>query len=143
MTPGSANGENRDLASMTTRSGGCLCGAVRYTVRGEPYRYGVCHCADCRKESGSVFVVYAHWRLKDAEITGTVITYKGRSFCPTCGSRLFDLHDTDIEVRIGSLDQAPTDLGAPRQEGWIKRRENWLAPILGADQNFEDPPGER
>lgn len=125
---------------MTMRSGGCLCGAVRYVVRGEPYRYGICHCADCRKESGSVFVVYAHWRLEDAEVTGSVETYKGRSFCPICGSRLFNLHSVDIEIRIGSLDEAPTTLGLPVVEAWTKRRETWLEPVPGADQSFEEPP---
>ena len=125
---------------MTARSGGCLCGAVRYTLRGEPYGYGLCHCGDCRKESGSVFVAYAHWRRGDAEVTGDVRTYKGRSFCPTCGSRLFNLHEADIEIRIGSLDEAPTSLGPPGQECWIKRRERWLRPIASADQSFEDPP---
>ena len=125
--------------SMTARSGGWLCGAVRYAVRGEPYRYGICHCADCRKESGSIFVVYAHWRLKEAEVSGSVNTYKGRSFCPICGSRLFELHATDIEIRIGSLDEAPTSLGLPVLEAWTKRREKWLEPIAGADQSPEDP----
>jgi hypothetical protein len=126
--------------SMIARTGGCLCGAVRYAVHGEPYRYGVCHCADCRKESGSVFVVYAHWRREEAEVTGEVCTFRGRSFCPICGSRLFNLHEADIEVRIGSLDEAPTSLGPPNREGWIKRRERWLPPVSGADQSFEDPP---
>jgi hypothetical protein len=123
-----------------TRSGGCTCGAVRYTVKGEPYRFGICHCASCRKESGSVFVAYAHWKIEDSQVIGTYSTYAGRSFCPTCGSRLFDLHERDIEIRIGSLDEAPTTLGPPTREGWIKRREPWLVPISGASQNFEDPP---
>ena len=125
---------------MTSRSGGCLCGAVRYTARGEPYRYGICHCADCRKESGSVFVVYAHWRIEDIEVNGKVSTYKGRSFCPTCGSRLFNMHESDIEIRVGTLDEAPTTLNSPHLEGWTKRREHWLAPVAGAQQCIEDPP---
>ena len=33
-------------------------GSVRYSLKGEPFRIGVYHCADCREESGSVFVVY-------------------------------------------------------------------------------------
>jgi hypothetical protein len=125
---------------MKTRSGGCLCGAIRYVVRGEPYRFGICHCADCSKESGSVFVAYAHWRRDDAEVTGPVSTFRGRSFCPTCGSRLFNLHPADVEVRIGSFDEAPTTLGAPNREGWVTRRERWLHPVLGAEQNSQDPP---
>jgi hypothetical protein len=124
---------------MTIRSGGCLCGSVRCTVRGKPYRYGICHCVDCRKESGSVFVVYAHWRTEDAEVTGSVRTYKGRSFCPECGSRLFNMHAADLEIRIGSLDEAPTSLGHPSLEGWTKRREEWLESVAGAEQSFEDP----
>ncbi len=50
--------------------GGCLCGAVRYQADGEPFRIGICHCADCRKESGSSFTSFAHWR-RDA------FTYSG------------------------------------------------------------------
>ena len=57
-----------------------------------------------------------------------------------CGSRLFNLHADDIEVRIGSLDEAPTTLGAPDREGWVKRREAWLPPVVGAEQSLEDPP---
>jgi hypothetical protein len=71
-------------------------------------------------------------------VAGTYSTYAGRSFCPICGSRLFDVHEHDIEIRVGSLDEAPTTL-APAREGWVKRREHWLVPISGASQNFEDP----
>jgi hypothetical protein len=123
-----------------TRTGGCLCGAVRYALTGAPYRFGLCHCADCRKESGSVFTAYAHWRREQAEVSGDTRVYRGRSFCPTCGSRLFNLHENDIEIRIGTLDEAPTTLGPPQIEGWIMRREAWLAPLPGATQSDEDPP---
>jgi hypothetical protein len=127
---------------VSLRSGGCSCGNIRYVLRGEPFRFGLCHCADCRKESGSIVVAYAHWRRQDAEVIGVYSTYKGRSFCPSCGSRLFSLHDHDIEIRIGSLDEAPTTLGAPTREGWIIRREEWLAPVEGASQNEGDPQPE-
>jgi hypothetical protein len=75
-------------------------------------------------------------------VSGSVNTYRGRSFCPICGSRLFDLHPTDIEIRIGSLDEAPTSLGLPGVEAWTKRREKWLEPIAGADQSPEDPSSQ-
>src|ERR1700722_5813664 len=82
---------------------------VRYTVRGEPNRNGIYHGAHCGKESGSVFVVSAHWRTEDAEVR-PLDDLQGKKLLPTCGSRLFDIHATDlegnapprIERRIGS-----------------------------------------
>jgi hypothetical protein len=119
------------------RTGGCLCGAVRYTVRGEPFHVGRCHCADCRKESGSAFTVYGQWPIAAFELTGELATYDGRSFCPRCGGRVVCLDDEGVEIRIGSLDDAPFEL-KPEAEIWIKRRESWVAPVAGASQNDEN-----
>jgi hypothetical protein len=113
---------------------------VRYEVRGEPDKVGLCHCADCRKETGSAFLHYGDWPAGRFAFTGEIATYEGRSFCPTCGTRLFHLDDTgDAEICLGSLDDAPTDL-TPTREGWSKRRERWLAPVADAVQAAEDPP---
>jgi Glutathione-dependent formaldehyde-activating enzyme len=73
---------NIDFMDVVVRTGGCLCGAVRYTVRGEPVHVGRCHCADCRKESGSAFTVYAQWPIEACEVTGDICSYDGRGFCP-------------------------------------------------------------
>ncbi|HEU5478110.1 MAG TPA: GFA family protein [Gaiellaceae bacterium] len=121
------------------RTGGCLCGAVRYSVRGEPVRVGRCHCADCRKESGSAFSVYGQWPIEAFEMSGEISSYDGRGFCPRCGSRLLnptEPGDTLIEIRIGSLDDAPFEL-KPEHEIWVKRRESWLSPVEGAEQHDE------
>ena len=64
------------------RTGGCLCGDVRYRVRGEPVHVGRCHCADCRKESGSAFTIYGQWPIDAFESTGEIASYHGRGFCP-------------------------------------------------------------
>ena len=122
------------------RTGGCLCGAVRFELEGEPFLIGVCHCADCRKESGSAFTFYAKWPRTAFRVTGETRRYAGRDFCPTCGARLFNLHADDVELRVGSLDEAPPTIDSPSQEGWIKRRESWLTPIEGASQSTEDTP---
>ena len=58
--------------------------------------------------------------------------FVGRSLCPTCGSRL------EVEIMLGALDDAPGDL-KPTREGWIMRREPWLAPIAGASQHDRNP----
>jgi hypothetical protein len=129
------------MEETMARHGGCLCGAVRYQVAGEPYRIGLCHCADCRKESGSSFTSFAHWSRDAFLFSGHVETYKGRSFCPRCGSRLFCLNDNDVEIRLGSLDAAPARL-FPEIEVWTKRREPWLQPLNGTTQHVEDTPPE-
>jgi hypothetical protein len=122
------------------RTGGCLCGAVRYTVRGRPVHVGRCHCSDCRKESGSAFSIYGQWPIEAFELRGEVASYDGRGFCPCCGSRLLNPPregDDRVEIRIGSLDDAPFEL-KPEAEIWIKRRESWLPPVDGAAQHNEN-----
>ena len=122
------------------RTGGCLCGAVRYSVRGEPVHVGRCHCADCRRESGSAFTIYAHWPVEQFEVRGEIVSYEGRGFCPRCGSRLLDPPepgDRLVEVRIGTLDDAPFGL-KPETEVWVKRREAWIPPVEGAAQHNEN-----
>lgn len=124
---------------QTERTGGCLCGEVRYRVDGKPLRIGLCHCADCRKTSGSVFVTFAVWPRQAFSFSGDIATFQGRSFCPRCGSRLFCLGGEETEIRVGSLDDAPTDL-SPTYEIWVKRREPWLTPLPGRAQYDEDAP---
>ena len=121
------------------RTGGCLCGAVRYSVRGGPVAVRRCHCASCRKESGSAFTVYAHWPVEAFEISGELSSYDHRGFCPRCGSRLLDTSDSSggfVEIRLGSLDDAPFEL-RPDSESWVKRRESWIPPVDGAAQHHE------
>jgi hypothetical protein len=83
--------------------------------------------------------VYAQWPVEAFETSGELSTYDGRGFCPRCGSRLFDTADsgdTVIEIRIGSLDDAPFEL-KPGDEIWVKRRESWIPPVEGAAQYDE------
>lgn len=127
---------------MTTeriRTGGCLCGAVRYELRGEPYQAGVCHCLTCRKLTGSAFSITADWRLDQFQMTGEVKTFERRQFCSACGARLFFLYDTGVEVFLGTLDEAPNGI-MPTVEIWTVRREHWLPPVAGVPQHEGSPP---
>ncbi len=78
-----------------THTGGCHCGAVRYSVLGEPKHVALCHCVDCRKSAGAPVVAWAAYAEDELTITeGAVITFNSsgtamRSFCPTCGTGLF------------------------------------------------------
>ena len=118
--------------------GGCRCGRLRFELRGEPYLSGLCHCTECRKETGSPFLYFADWEADQFLSTGDYKTYKGRSFCPECGSTLFHLSDNHVEIAVGSLDEAPVAF-VPQVEGWIRRREPWLVAIAGASQHRQDP----
>lgn len=130
-TAGSAGG------SSIIRAGRCACGKVTFTVSDAPLRVGICHCTDCRKESGSAFMTFAIWPRHAFQSSGEVKYFRGRGFCPACGSRMFTLEEEEAEIRAGAFDMAPTDL-APTYELWIKRRENWLDPLAGAEQFDED-----
>ncbi len=127
------------VAGGIVRTGGCLCGAVRYEVEGEPYIAGLCHCTICRKLTGSPFSATANWHAGQFRMTGEVQTYERRSFCPTCGGRLFFLFDGGVEIFLGTLDAAPYDIG-PTLEVWTIRREHWLPPVPGATTHEQDPP---
>lgn len=122
---------------MQVFNGGCLCGQVRIEVRGAPKRIGICHCTDCRQESGSAFTYFAVWSAEQFETRGETTEYSGRSFCSRCGSRLYSANDKEAEVKLGSLRDPPTGL-TPTYELWVKRRETWLPPISGAEQFDED-----
>ncbi|HEV2898519.1 MAG TPA: GFA family protein [Pseudaminobacter sp.] len=125
------------------REGGCLCGAVRFRLQGQPIRAGICHCLDCRKVSGSFFSAFGIWPRTRFQSTGEVGTYAGRSFCLSCGGRVFSLTDAEAEIMLGSLDQAPSDV-APEYELWIGRREEWMEALPWAEQFEHDrePPAQ-
>ena len=119
------------MAVERLRKGGCLCGAVRYEVHGEPYQSGLCHCQTCRRLTGSAFSATAKWRIEQFQMSGEIRTFEKRSFCPVCGSRLFYLLKDGVEVFLGTLDDAPNAI-RPMVEVWTTRREPWLPPVDGA-----------
>lgn len=112
---------------MDKFSGGCLCGQLRVTATGRPYRVGLCHCLDCRKHHGALFYAAAIFPQDAVTITGNTRDYAGRFFCPECGSPVFARSEDEIEINLGSLD-APNQL-TPTYENWTVRRESWLPPF--------------
>lgn len=81
----------------TLRSGGCLCGSVRFEARGEPLRTLVCHCKFCQRVTGSSSYAEAMYPMDAVSLSGIApSSYAHRSegsakqvhvhFCPRCGS---------------------------------------------------------
>lgn len=112
---------------MERFSGGCLCGRVRVIASGRPDRVGLCHCLDCRKHHGALFHASAIFPAERVTIDGKTRAYRGRFFCPRCGSSVFSRTADEVEVNLGALD-APDQL-RPTYELWTLRREAWLPPF--------------
>ena len=113
---------------MDRFTGGCLCGTVRFVASGRPDRVGLCHCLDCRKHHGALFYAAAVFPQDAVTIEGETREYKGRSFCPRCGSSVFARSGDETEIHLGALD-TPDQLGPPTYESWTTRRESWLPPF--------------
>ena len=114
---------------MDEVTGGCLCGAVRIVARGAPWRVGICHCLDCRKHHGAPFHASAIFPEAAVTVTGQTRSFRGRHFCPLCGSPVFGRSGDEVEVNLGTLD-AP-DRFRPTYELWTVRRESWLPEFPG------------
>ena len=121
-------------------TGGCLCGAVRFVARGKPYRVGLCHCLDCRKHHGALFNATAIFAETAVAITGETASYRGRAFCPVCGSSVFARSGDEIEIHLGAID-AP-DAFVPTYEGWTLRRERFLPEFPLLHRYERDREGE-
>lgn len=116
--------------------GGCQCGEVRYRINGQPVRITVCHCSECKKQSGSAFGMSLTVREAEfAVMRGTPRTWSRSSdsgnvvtgcFCGTCGTRLFHLIAIAglLNVKPGTLDNFAGI--APRFEAWTSRKAPWV-----------------
>jgi hypothetical protein len=118
--------------------GGCLCGAIRYTSSGEPFRQFVCHCRDCQRSGGSAFHIGIAVPRDGFHLAqGELQTYDSasdsgrrikRRFCPTCGSGVLnepDVWSDYVVIRVGTLDDP--SVVAPKQELYVNRRARWLS----------------
>jgi hypothetical protein len=96
-------------------SGGCLCGAVRYSARGPLRDVLVCHCVECRRFHGGPGP-YTAVPKDDLEIvTARGLRWRAsvgsdaqaeRAFCGECGSSLFWRAParTTVSIAAGTLD---------------------------------------
>lgn len=113
---------NHDRHTPDRHTGGCLCGAVRFHVKGKLKPIDACHCKQCRRWSGHV------WASTGSKLGDLTITkgedqlawyisseFARRGFCKTCGSSLFWHADRaekwkhNIAIGAGCMDE-PTGL---------------------------------
>jgi len=138
---------------MSTLSGGCACGAIRYACP-TPALFSLnCHCRDCQRESGSAFVPVVAVSRTAFEIAKGTPKYFGitadsghtttRAFCGDCGSPLFGLPGRVPEIvtiRAGSLDEPGSF--EPSQDIFTASAQPWdyMNPALPKVSRLPDPP---
>ncbi|MGX8012825.1 GFA family protein [Mesorhizobium sp. ORM8.1] len=124
--------DNSTGAASIERTGGCLCGKIRYRVTSDP-RVHYCHCDMCRRTTGSAFAVLA-W-LPSAEVSWlSEQPYFRRSsplakrgFCQACGSPLtlaYDAAIDEIALHVGTFDN-PAEL-EPQYNYGSSQRLSWI-----------------
>jgi hypothetical protein len=136
-------------------AGGCLCGAVRFSVRLPSLACVHCHCSMCRRNHGAGYVTWVAVREERLAVTrGTdaLVRYQSsehgsRSFCGRCGSSLFCVNDThpgQVDIPLGAMD-GPIDR-EPQIHVFFDSRAEWVAvgdrlPRLGGKTGTEPIAG--
>jgi hypothetical protein len=128
--------------------GGCLCGAVRYSVQGEPEHVALCHCSDCRKASGAPVTGWAAFAKDDFALkSGSPASYSSngnavRHFCRTCGSGLYYVNEAVlpglVDIQVATLDDP--DAMAPQVHIQVAERVGWMASAQDLP-HFDRYPG--
>jgi hypothetical protein len=101
---------------MTTYTGGCTCGAVRYEIAAEPLRAFYCQCRSCQRDTGAGHAPILAFPRTALKVTGRVTEFArpaesgagmAKGFCATCGAPLYGKPGSRPEVvgiYAGSLD---------------------------------------
>ena len=131
-------------------TGGCACGAVRYSTSQAPVFQNHCQCRDCQRRSGTGHGSWLTFAARaDMTITGEATEWqvagdsgniKMHAFCPVCGTSVylrFAAMPELISVPAGSLD-APERF-APQALTYQVRAQPWDAITPGL-QTFERMP---
>ena len=101
------------MTMETEMQGGCLCGALRYSVSAMPFDADHCHCRMCQKSTGAVIGSWMDFLIeqvtwlcgKPSEYASSDTTRRG--FCSTCGTSISFRdtgHPTYYTLSIASLD---------------------------------------
>ena len=101
---------------MMDKSGQCLCGAVKFTLRGVKPRFWACHCKMCQRWAGSALMtVVVQPDAIEFEGLENVATYQSsdwaeRGWCRNCGSNIWyrmtgpGPHQGRRHISVGLLD---------------------------------------
>ncbi|NJS14163.1 MAG: GFA family protein [Sphingopyxis sp.] len=122
-------------------SGGCHCGAIRYTMPTEVAHHALCHCIDCRRHSGAPAVAWALAPSDAVAITGEAQVYASsehgrRHFCGNCGTGLFYNNEA---IFPGMIDVQSATLDEPDAIALVGQIQ--LAERIGWMEHLDTVPG--
>lgn len=130
-----ARKRRQNQMTISTITGRCLCGKIRYEADGEPFIAVRCHCRDCQYASGgeptaalsvarSALRVLGEPRVFESKADSGVTVC--RSFCVNCGTPLFSGSERNpefIAIQLGSHDD-PSKF-APAGHIWTSSAQPW------------------
>ncbi len=136
---------------MNSYSGGCQCGAIRFTINSAPRLAYCCHCTDCQKQASSAFGISVWFRADDFVLNSGSLSrwdtladsgnVKECVFCPDCGTRIYhgDIEKFEIiSVKGGTLDDIQRI--RPIAHIWTRSALPWVRKNLVSEQCFDTVP---
>jgi hypothetical protein len=128
--------------------GQCHCGAVKYEIPSETIYQALCHCQDCRRQTGAPVVGWALVPRDQLTVQGETKEYASseqarRHFCPNCGTSLFYTNATifpgAIDVQIATLDDP--DALPPQIQVQVAERIGWMNQMQNLPEFERYPEG--
>ena len=141
-------------AHFTKLTGGCQCGAIRFSCDMAPDNIHVCHCRMCQKAVGGPFAVICPVLKSHFKVTrGSISWFKSsalarRGFCKECGTpMIFEYPEApDIGVLAGCFDEPDRvppviQYGNESRVGWYRHLASLPgeAPTYSVDPEFYLP----
>jgi hypothetical protein len=133
-----------------TITGGCRCGAVRYTASAEPIATRVCWCRDCQFFAAGNATVNLVFSAASVSITGPLRDYCSRAdsgnqmhrqFCSECGTPVTSASEARphlIILRAGTLDNP--EIARPSLTIWTDSAPSWACIDQAVPMTSKQPP---
>ncbi|MFF1459367.1 GFA family protein [Streptomyces sp. NPDC058330] len=126
-----------EIDQQQTRTGGCLCGKIRYSANSRPFYPHVCSCPHCRKLSGGPMMAFVGlplsgfaWDGPGGEPTWYATSPgAGRGFCGDCGSRVCALDDGSDAVFVTVMSLDDDGVFVPRNQHFRDDAVSWLPQV--------------
>ena len=119
---------------MENLKGSCACGKVNYIITDKPLFTQACHCKDCKKSTGSSFVIHTMIFEEDLKVIGEISSTELPSgsgkgyrayFCINCGVYLYCKYKVSVgrfAIRTATLD----NVIAPQAHIFVKDKDPWI-----------------